>query len=88
MIGTRSYEDHFSFQLGCEAQGNTIPEYKWTRNSILVKDWSPNGTYVIRSLSKDDAGQYACSATSEAGTILSDPIELVVKGQLSAEGFD
>lgn len=70
----------YSFQLDCGAKGNTNAEYRWTRNSVPVSDWSKTGAFEIRSLTKDDAGQYFCIASSDAGTILSDPIELIVKG--------
>lgn len=57
-----------------------MPEYRWIRNGVPVTDWLKTGTYSITSLSKDDAGQYACIASSEAGNILSTPIKLEVKG--------
>ena len=57
-----------------------MPEYRWIRNGVPVTDWLKKGTYNITSLTKDDAGQYACIASSEAGNILSTPIKLEVKG--------
>jgi hypothetical protein len=68
------------FQFNCSAQGNTNPEYRWSRNSVPITDWLKTGEYFIQSLTKNDDGRYSCVASSDAGNILSASHKFFVKG--------
>ncbi len=69
-----------SLQLSCSAVGNTVPEYRWTKNGVPVTDWQSTGVFDFKSLRKDNAGQYSCIASSDAGNIVSETITIHARG--------
>jgi hypothetical protein len=57
-----------------------VPEYRWTRDGVQVRDWSSSGVFELESLGKDNAGVYSCIASSEAGSIVSEAITINAYG--------
>ncbi|XP_028398312.1 protocadherin Fat 4-like [Dendronephthya gigantea] len=68
-----------SITLNCNAKGNTKAEYRWTKSGVHVTDWQNTGVFKINSLRKDDAGDYFCVASSEAGNIVSETIKIYAR---------
>ncbi|KAF4075567.1 hypothetical protein AMELA_G00235810 [Ameiurus melas] len=54
-----------SLMITCSADGNPRPQYKWTvPNNTIV---SNSSSFVIRSVRKEDTGQYTCTAYNDLG---------------------
>ncbi|XP_076839734.1 cell adhesion molecule L1-like a [Brachyhypopomus gauderio] len=80
------FED--SFTLTCEATGNPIPEFSWTKDgqefnlhkdSRLIK-FNNSGSFVIPK-TKDLAkyqGKYRCAASNKLGTAVSEEADFIV----------
>ncbi|XP_051568295.1 neural cell adhesion molecule L1-like protein isoform X3 [Myxocyprinus asiaticus] len=77
-----------SFPVKCEATGNPIPEFRWTKNG---QDFDPyqdprlitldeSGTFVIPNNGNltEFQGNYRCFATNKLGTAMSEEIEFIV----------
>ncbi|XP_051563486.1 neural cell adhesion molecule L1-like protein isoform X3 [Myxocyprinus asiaticus] len=77
-----------SFPMKCEATGNPVPEFRWTKNG---QDFDPyqdprlitldeSGTFVIPKNGNltEFQGNYRCFATNKLGTAMSEEIEFIV----------
>ncbi|XP_051986233.1 neural cell adhesion molecule L1-like protein isoform X5 [Xyrauchen texanus] len=77
-----------SFPMKCEATGNPVPEFRWTKNG---QDFDPyqdprlitldeSGTFVIPKNGNltEFQGNYRCFATNKIGTAMSEEIEFIV----------
>uniref|UniRef100_A0A0K2T3X4 Protein sidekicklike [Megachile rotundata] n=1 Tax=Lepeophtheirus salmonis TaxID=72036 RepID=A0A0K2T3X4_LEPSM len=64
--------------LQCQAVGSPQPQYRWTRDGVVLSEFSSETFYKIQSVMKADAGNYQCAARNTAGTILSDTIPITV----------
>ncbi|XP_051996637.1 neural cell adhesion molecule L1-like protein isoform X3 [Xyrauchen texanus] len=77
-----------SFPVKCEATGNPVPEFRWTKNGqdfdsyqdprLITSDES--GTFVIPNNGNltEFQGNYRCFATNKLGTAMSEEIEFIV----------
>ncbi|XP_074531572.1 neural cell adhesion molecule L1-like protein isoform X2 [Halichoeres trimaculatus] len=77
-----------SFSMVCEAKGNPVPEYTWTKNGQvfepsldprLMKE-EESGTFVIPNNENltEYQGIYRCFASNKLGTAISKRIEFIV----------
>nr|XP_055068638.1 neural cell adhesion molecule L1-like protein isoform X2 [Misgurnus anguillicaudatus] len=79
-----------SFPVKCEATGNPVPEFTWTKNG---QDFDPyqdpsletledSGTFIIPNNENltEFLGIYRCFATNKLGTAMSEEIEFIVPG--------
>ncbi|XP_057193664.1 neural cell adhesion molecule L1-like protein isoform X4 [Triplophysa rosa] len=77
-----------SFPVKCEATGNPVPQFRWTKNG---QDFDPyqdprlvtledSGTFVIPNNGNltEFQGIYRCLATNKLGTAMSEEIEFIV----------
>ena len=76
--------------LNCSAFAIPPADYIWTRDEQQVdidgvRVQLDNGSLIINTLSRSDAGQYVCRASNEHGEIVSDPASLVVMGECVCE---
>ncbi|KAJ8275944.1 hypothetical protein COCON_G00076960 [Conger conger] len=73
--------------FSCEAQGDPLPSVKWTRDLGSLPygryEVNPDHSLQIHYVTVEDAGQYTCTAASEAGTT-SASASLQVQEALSA----
>ncbi|XP_052456038.1 neural cell adhesion molecule L1-like protein isoform X4 [Carassius gibelio] len=77
-----------SFPVKCEATGNPLPEFRWTKNgqdfdpyqdpSLITLNFS--GTFIIPNNGNvtEFQGNYRCFATNKLGTAVSEEIEFIV----------
>ncbi|XP_056606250.1 neural cell adhesion molecule L1-like protein isoform X3 [Triplophysa dalaica] len=77
-----------SFPVKCEAKGNPVPQFRWTKND---QDFDPyqdprlvtledSGTFIIPNDGNltEFQGIYRCFATNKLGTAMSEEIEFIV----------
>nr|XP_051696750.1 hemicentin-2 isoform X2 [Oryctolagus cuniculus] len=60
-------------KVSCSASGYPTPHVSWSREGRALQEDSriqvdAQGTLIIRGLAPEDAGNYSCQATNEAGT--------------------
>lgn len=55
-------------------------------NETLLEGTAQGGRLELRGLAAEQAGTYRCKATSEAGSILSEPAQLTVLGERPPRG--
>lgn len=80
-----------SVTLECEADGQPQPEVTWYKERRPVVSGAhlrtlANGSLVIASTQRSDAGLYTCTAKNQAGRASHD-MRLVIQGQLNANYF-
>nr|XP_006129247.1 cartilage intermediate layer protein 1 isoform X1 [Pelodiscus sinensis] len=67
--------------LCCKAVGNPAPDqYRWYHNGTLLDSsvYKYNSKLVLRNLNMDQAGEYFCKASSDAGSVKSQAATLSV----------
>jgi hypothetical protein len=57
------------------ADGDPAPTFEWFKGDVLVGE---GPTYIIPSMTKEDAGSYTAKATNVAGSAVSDALVLAV----------
>ncbi|XP_073692711.1 hemicentin-1 [Garra rufa] len=70
---TQSFSLGTEVRISCSASGSPPPKVFWSHGNILLSNHhrmsiSESGTLVIRGAAPEDAGNYTCLATNEAGT--------------------
>ena len=72
--------------LNCSAFAIPTADYIWTHDEQQVdidgvRVQLDNGSLIINTLLRSDAGQYVCQASNDYGEIVSDPAQLLVQGE-------
>ncbi|MBX3042257.1 MAG: T9SS type A sorting domain-containing protein [Candidatus Kapabacteria bacterium] len=61
------------------AEGNDdeVLTYQWYLNDLMIEG-ADEGTYIKDDITVDDAGIYTCQITGICGTVISEPVEVVI----------
>ncbi|XP_012784766.2 hemicentin-2 [Ochotona princeps] len=70
---SQRYPQGVEVKISCSASGYPTPHISWSREGHVLQEDNriqvdAQGTLVIQGLAPEDAGNYSCQATNEAGT--------------------
>jgi protocadherin Fat 4 len=62
----------------CAAQGNLDISYRWIHNGSAITSPSPSGELALSGIEFQEAGQYACVASSSIGSLQSGTVTAII----------
>ena len=65
-------------QLECISYGNVAVKYRWLKDGVSFSSLSESGKLVINNTKLENAGNFACIASSIAGTLQSTPTDVKI----------